>query len=245
MPPEIIPAEKATIIGGPEATVGTAGAAATAAAAEAAGGERKPIFEGIGGKFDTPEELSEYTKNLEAQLITEKARPKTSTTNQAIPTAAQPSKDPEEAFYEGVENELFTSPKETIKKIVDHTRNQVRAENQREAQTKSFWDGFYSENPDLRPLESVVKSIVAEKNSEIAPLKLSDAKAFIAKEARKVISAVRAQAGIQETELPEGGATVLSSSAGGSGIRPAATGERQVSFIDQVREMKARRSGAK
>lgn len=199
--------------------------------------EGKSVYSGIGGEFKTVEELATYTKGVEDRLVQATARAS------LAPAAIQaPAPVVTKSIEEEIEEELFQDPKAALAKFKSHIITEVAKAGQLSESKKKFWEEFYSENQDLKPLERLVQSIVTEKNSEIIPLKLSDAKAFIAKEARKMVSMVKETVVTKETELPQGGGAHLpASGSGGAGPKAGAGGDgKVVSFVDQIRQFRNR-----
>lgn len=201
-----------------------------------------PLYTGMFGEAKTPEELVALARNMETRMVAMAAQtvaaPPVSTT---APPVAQP--DPLEQALEGIEEKLYTDAKGAVKTITEVVRKQIRQEdaevNQRKAAKQQWWEEFYAANPDLKPLQDVVQSVVAA-NPSFNSLPLPEAKKQIAVKAREFIARIRGDEGT-ETTVPSGGGAVIPSSQGG-GQKNSQKTSAPVSFVEQVKKMQLARS---
>lgn len=206
-------------------------------AAPPAAAPPKPVYEGAGGVFQTPEELANYTRSLEVKLVQQAMVPPPPASTIPVPPPTTKS------VLQQVSEEIFVNTDVALEKLVTHVREEVRSENRSVDNRKKFWETFYSENTDLRGVEFIVDLVEREHASLLAPLSLTEAKKLIATKSRERVHQVKRAAGITETEMPSGSGTVVGSSGSGA-PPPKATGATQaISFSDQVKQMQRRRRG--
>lgn len=190
------------------------------------------LYKGALGEANTPEELVEYTKKLESSLLEAQIKGREFISQYQAPQAQPPAVE-----EEPLDELLYKDPKKAVEVITDRITSKIEAKaNARDNESK-FWTEFYAENPDLKGATRLVNAVKTEKWNELKPLALSEAKKFLAKEARSFLSEVRKQSGTSETELRSGAAVAFGSS---SSSAPAAAVETStpISFNEQVKRMK-------
>lgn len=191
-------------------------------------------YQGIGVKLKSPEELIEYTKNLEKKLVEgtvgNAVRQDLSTPS---PVTA-PTHQTERTYVDEAEEVLFTDPQKALNILRQGVKKEISDQLSHKDREKKFWDEFYEENPDLKAMDRTVKLVMNEKLEQVKPLPVSSAKKFLAEETRKFVAQVRSAAGAKKEELPEGGAVVV-----GAGNRHSPVGGKSTpapkNFVEQMK----------
>jgi hypothetical protein len=176
---------------------------------------KKPLYEGFSGAINSADELATYTKSLEAKLVEANLASKQNvgqTTiggmnadrTQAIPKGTDSKDDP--AFL------IYHDPKRALDIHEQRILEKIEKQKQAEANERKFWDDTYLENPDLRSIDPIVKSIMTSKWNELAPLSIPEARKILVKESRKMVDLVRSQLGVKSTELSSQGGVNLGAS---------------------------------
>lgn len=195
----------------------------------------EPIHKGMIGDIKTQSELVDYTKALEAKLVEVNLANQT----KASMPGNQPMTPPPSAKDEldEIEDMIFTNPKEALKKHADYILNKVEDKRSALERRTQFWDTFYTENPDLKGLERVVKSVEKEKVDELRPLSVSEARKKLAEESRKMVNLVKDRVGVKREELPAGGATIIGSGGHSPSTKQPAGGGQVLNFTEQLKNM--------
>jgi hypothetical protein len=222
--------------GGPTDTPIQAPVTETAAAAPAE--EKKPVYQGFGGKtIESSEELADYTAQLERQNL-EYRLEKEKKPEPTVPVrqfqASAPSQEQTETSPEDL---LFSDPGKALKLVKEQAKQEIRAEENAKAQERKFWDDFYKDAPDLQRAEVVVKSVMNENWGEISTLPISQARKILAEKSRMIVKGIKGD-NATVTELPSAPANTFGASGGKVPPRPAP--QRTGTFIDQVRKLQRR-----
>lgn len=198
--------------------------------------EKKVLFEGVGGKFHTPEELIEYTKTVEAKLAEKTAAaPKVEpTASHLAPTVRVPV---EKTKLEQIGELIFQDPEKALQLHEEVILEKIDERDANKAKERQWWDEFYDENPDLKALERVVKSVVRDNWEEVSRLDLRAAKVRVAQESRKVVDLVKSQLGVKTTELDSRPATQFGATVGSRQPLPPETPKR-LSFTEQIQKIR-------
>lgn len=185
-----------------------------------------PIYLG-GKKFNSVEELAQYTSNLE------KERYATQVVNHvAAPVTGQAEKPLSELIFEDPERALAIHERKVIEKL--------KAEETQKANEQRFWNDFYKENKDLSDDTEMVQFVMNKHWGEISQMHPEQASKKIAEYTRKTILRYKGDVGIR-TEMPTGQAK-----AGPSGTRSApAVTESRPAPVDFVSQLKKIQSGRK
>lgn len=192
----------------------------------------EPLYKGVKGEITDPKELAEYTRELEKTTIALAARQETS---------AEPANPPpvKKSWEEEVKENWYTDPDKAVATLRQGILGEITSANNQKAQADELWKQFYSENPDLKKYDRAVRSVMTEKRGEFAKLDVKTFKAKLAKDSREYIASIRGEEEVV-TELPAGGATIVSSGnkrpAGGGGKPPAPK-----TFVQQVNDVRARK----
>lgn len=189
-----------------------------------------------GKEFNTPEELNAYTAGLEEELV-RKAFQNTNTQAPA-PQVQKPA-----TWEEEVAESMFTDPVGTLRKVKEKVTEEIRNEDVKKDAARSFWDHFYKENPDLQNTQKIVALVSKE---------LSQDPAFGRLPAAQVSKRLADEVRMAIKDIPKGGETetVINGKPAPmfSGSNPvqktASAPAKPKTFVDQVREMKAKRKAA-
>ena len=228
---EVKPTEKEVMTGGPHENQAPQGTEPEKKTGET-------VFEVAGGRFKTPEELAEYTRALEgkhAQVLSTTQARQEMPSNQPNPTNQG---NQTQSWVDEVEEEISVNPKSAIAKLRQGIQSDIDNASAKARNEQKFWEEFYDENQDLKNLKPIVQSVISQKRDELSPLKVGDAKKFIANETRKMVNLVKEQSGIKREEMPEGGAAFVNG--GGKAPAPKGTAQPIPNFVDQVRQWQKR-----
>lgn len=148
--------------------------------------EQAPIYLG-GKKFNSVEELAEYTQQLEASKYSQPI--------QQYQPQPQQEKPLSELIFEDPEKALQIHEKRVIQKL--------KAEEEQKTKELHFWESFYRENKDLADHQDIVQFSMNKNWDELSRLHPDQAQKKIADYTRKTILKFR---GSSETtrELPVG-----------------------------------------
>lgn len=180
-------------------------------------------YELNGKTFGSASEMSQYVADLEKKVLTQPT-----TVQQPIYQTTKPSVE----LIDGkpIDEMLFENPS----KVLNHFRQQVREEVNQLATTennrKTFWEGFYKENPDLNGKQDLVDAFVAKNWSQWQNLKVEEFSKAVSGQTR---SALKKMGLDKAVEVPNNNAAALSGS--GNGAPAQAQGERKdTTFIDEL-----------
>lgn len=238
------PGSKEVIMDGPQGTSLNAGAPPPAPAATEA--PAAPLYKGIAGEANSPEELVAITKKLEQKLVEKEISKPSAQTVESFQEKPVPRVDANavKSVKEQYADMVYTDPEKAFDLVLNAAVQTIEDRSATREGEKKWWDEFYTENPDLKGAERVVRSVVGEKHGEIGKLSLTDAKKFLATESRKFIGAIKSQFGVTETELPSGQANAFGASNGPSGAPKVETAQQPLSFVDQVKAQREKRKRA-
>ena len=184
--------------------------------------EQSPIYLG-GKKFNSVEELAEYTQQLEASKYTQPV--------QQVQQTAGAEKPLSELLFEDPEKALQVHEQRVIQKL--------KAEEAQRNNERKFWDTFYSDNKDLSEHQDIVQFAMNKHWDELARLHPDQAQKKIADYTRKTILKFK---GGQETtkELPSG---VAKAGPSNTQSAPTVTESRAaaVDFVSQLRKIQNKR----
>jgi hypothetical protein len=182
--------------------------------------EQAPIYLG-GKKFNSVEELAEYTQQLEATKYT-------------APVQQQPV-----ATEKPLSELLFEDPEKALQVHEQRVIQKLKAQEDQKNRETHFWNTFYSENKDLSDHQDVVNFAMNKHWDELSRLHPEQAQKKIADYTRKTILKFK---GGQETtkELPSGAAKAGPSNTQSA---PAVTESRPaaVDFVSQLRKIQSKR----
>jgi hypothetical protein len=183
--------------------------------------QQAPIYLG-GKKFNSVEELADYTAKLEATKY-QQAQPMAAPVSQASNT----DKPLSELIFEDPEKALQIHEQRVIQKL--------KAEETARKNEQAFWTDFYNKNKDLESENDLVQFVVQKHMSELAHLHPDQAAEKIADYSRKTVVRFR---GAQETTkpLPSGAARTGPASTQSA---PAITENRPapVDFVSQLKKI--------
>lgn len=182
--------------------------------------EQAPIYLG-GKKFNSVEELAEYTQQLEAS-------------KQQVP-AYQPQPAAEKPLSEL----LFEDPEKALQLHEQRVIQKLKAQEEQKTREAQFWDSFYRENKDLADQQDVVTFAMNKHWDELAKLHPDQAQKKVAEYARKTILRFKGETGTTK-ELPSG---VAKAGPSNTQSAPTVTESRPapVDFISQVRKIQGKR----
>jgi hypothetical protein len=200
----------------------------------------KPIYKTFGREFHTAEDLAEYTKEMERQVVEsrlaaerlQKPGQNTNTLN------TQQVQVPPKIEGPAVDELLFTDPKKAVSMLRQQARDDVMRELGAKEQEQIFWKGFYERNPDLQNADRIVKSIVKEKWAEIANLPLAESEKILAGETRALVEKIRTPSGTRKELTPTSASSLPASGASAPPIA-VAQGEPE-SFVAQIKKFQRR-----
>lgn len=206
--------------------------------------EEKPVEE----KKETPTEISyagkKFKNNEEVEryiaLLEERALKKGEEANKVDPysMAAKLAGDfGKEEIDEEMTRLMYDNPKEFISKLQDKLYEKVQKRESVKENQQTFWNDFYSKNPELKNKERAVQLIMKEKWEEVKGLNTNDAAKFLATETRNFIKETTGHDVKIETESK--GDPIL---AGASGVRngsaPRKEESKPTSFFEEIKKMR-------
>lgn len=197
-----------------------------AAPKEEAQPQQAPIYLG-GKKFNSVEELADYTAKLEATKYQQQVAPV------AAPVSHQGADKP-------LSELIFEDPERALKIHEERVIQKLKAEEQARKTEQDFWAGFYKKNKDLESESDLVQFVVQKHMPELAHLHHEQAAEKIAEYSRKTILRFKGQ---QETNkaLPAGAARTGPASTQSA---PTITESRPapVDFVSQLKKIQKGRN---
>jgi hypothetical protein len=203
--------------------------------------KKEPLYKGFSGEINTPQELVDYAKTLEARLVEANLRQPPSVNqptfggSETQPASTPTIKEEDPALL------IYTDPKKAMDLHERKILEKIEQKKNQEAAQKKFFEDLYEESPDLRSVEPIVKSTLAAKWNEIAPMSFPDARKFLAKESRKMVDLVKSQHGVKTTELESRPAVNLGASGQPAPRIPVSKEEAPKSLIDDLKDLRAKR----
>ena len=173
----------------------------------------KVIFKGLTKEFKTQEELTDYTKDLEARLIASEAEKQQKIDDEKRVTVGEQTGEPEQksVVTDEMADEIFENPKKVLTDLETKITQRTEKAKQQKDGENAFWETFYAENKDLQDKKRVVDLVLKEKQATIAPMSLDKGKEFLANEARNLIKDFGGSNGTTE-KLGGGAPTTLGTS---------------------------------
>lgn len=199
---------------------------------------QEPLHRGFLGDIKTPEEMRAYVKNLEDTVVRQAAGAG------VAPTITPAAPIPGPTLDEQIDAVWFSDPAKARELMKQKDKIERDAEASAVRTREVFYQRFYQKNPDLKRVERIVQSIVEQKGQQIALLRTeAEVADFISREAREQVDYFKRAIPGNETRLESKPAVTL----GASGETPAAPPivvQKNLTFIDQIRQGQ-RRSGGK
>lgn len=198
---------------------------------------KEPIYRGLTGELRTPEELAEYTKNLETKLIEsqmqkdnqdKKTENDTTLSNLDTKTPVNLDMTPEET------DKIYEDPQGFVKDLTNKIMSNIEENNQKSQRKAQFWSEFYEKNPDLQNHREAVELITQGQLASIANVPLSEARDIIANKSRAFIDKTRKAATGQRETMENSSTTTFSSS--GTGEKATKQQPVRKSFAEQMKE---------
>lgn len=211
-----------------EPVIPPAAAPAVAAPAAPAAPQNQQII--VNGRvFNSAAELAHYTAEVERKVLA----PAGQTTEKYL-IDGKPAREV-----------MFENPERYNEWILEQST--LRATEAQAAVTasqrneQSWWNDFWTKNPDLKQFEYIVQSKFRDTLPELRKVSPGDAMSQLAKDSRNVVDTIKQSAGIKTTELASGGATALgpTGTVAPRGIKPE---PKPVSFVDQVKNARKKRA---
>lgn len=241
MPPTTPQTDEQVMTGGPDLTDGAPADSTTPPSQTAAGGGEPtqtntttppagspaaptPIFIG-GRRFNSPEELAEYTSQLEM------SRAQNAPQAPIVPPA-EDEKQIADLFYE--------DPAAAIKIMEERAEARVMQKLDSRDARRSALQSFYDKNPDLKGLEDVVELTRVRIQDKLNRIPLEQAMKELADATRGRLSDIRGRPR-DGKEVPPGPARMASSS-NGPGAMGAPAPVVSKSFVQQMAELRKKRS---
>lgn len=202
------------------------------------------VYEGLTKKIESAEELSNYTKDLEARLAAYKLEKEKQEEAQREQTMAyQFQAAPERETTPEQAEKIFQDPAGFIKGLKAEIREELDVRDQKQKARESFWDSFYQEHPELKNKDKVVKLIMNDKWAEVGNAPLHKAKEILARESIKFISELTGTTPRKES-LPAGGAVTFSSTMG-SAPQLQTDNAGPMTFVDELNALREQRKSAR
>jgi len=155
---------------------------------------------------------------------------------------AQPAAQPTTQTDVNPAGIIFEDPEAALRLHGEQIEKRIEEKYNKAEATKNTWNKFYTENKDLQGMEDFVELAKAKKWNNIKDLPIQESLAILAKDARAMIAKVRSGSGPGERLNPNGATTANPSRA------PAPTATTQVtaqkSFVDEIKEMRAKKKKA-
>ena len=79
-----------------------------------------------------------------------------------------------------IDDLIWTDPKEYRRRIAEDIKTELRQEYDKDQSEKSFWDGFYSENPELKEDDAIVQAVLNKNMPSLGDLPVAEAKKRLA-----------------------------------------------------------------
>lgn len=188
--------------------------------------KQAPIYLG-GKKFNSVEELADYTAKLEATKYQQQV-------------VQAPVAMPQTNVDKPLSELIFEDPEKALQIHEQRVIQKLKAEESARKNEQAFWNDFYSKNKDLNQEDDLVQFVVQKHMGELAHLHPDQAAEKIAEYSRKAIVRFRGQ---QESTkaLPSGSARV-----GPTGTQSAPTvTESRPAPVDFVSQLKKIQKGRK
>lgn len=208
-------------------------------AAPAAGEPVKPLHKGFSGDVLTADDLVRYTQNLEAVLLQRQQ----STTPAS--GAFQPHAPNAPAKGESFEELVYSDPVKAKEVLLNEFEERSRRKDAQKSREDSFWGDFYSKNPDLKEMGTVVQSVFKRDRADFSDVRRFSSDTLVAdhlaKEARSIIGLVKEKTGVRETQVNSSPAMTFGGSTGAPGGTGAPAPQKPISFTEQLLRMKNKR----
>jgi hypothetical protein len=198
----------------------------------------EPLYRSGDLEIKDPKQLAEYARSLETKLVTNELQ---NGARQGMPSLTPVTPEPPPAkrhWKEEAQDVFYTDPARAIDILQQGILGDLDEAEKKKETKANFWKEFYDENPDLKELGTVVNSVMLTKSGEINPMKVGDAKKFLAAESRKIVAKIRGAEETRET-LPAGQTVTVTGGPGFTRGAPAPAAPRN--FVDQVSSMQDRR----
>jgi hypothetical protein len=183
-----------------------------------------PIYVG-GRKFNSSEELAEYTSELHDKIKPAIVEPE-------IP--ADPDKE--------LSNLMFEDPALYTKIIQDRAEQRINQRLEVKSQQKEAWAEFYSSNSDLKDFKDIVQLEASKMTKQLDKLPLDQAMKELAKATRGRLAAIKG--------VPSGGVAlppgkVLSTGTSGGKGATITESYQPKNFVEQMNALRASRAKSK
>lgn len=135
--------------------------------------EKQPV-----GKFYAEEELAEVEVGGQVFKVPAEAARVWQTERAARfrerePAPVQPAPPTQGQEVEDFSTRLFTDPENAIKEVVERAKKELRDEYQANESTKTFWDTFFDENPELKKSRDVCEFVAGRDVREVESMGLT------------------------------------------------------------------------
>ena len=157
------------------------------------GGRTFTVLKGQGAELESSYE----------ELISSRQEPSPVPAPTPTPT---PQVEPQED--DDFESQFFENPQQFLSKfrtdIKEEVRKELTAEYQQENARNEFWNNFYSENPDIRDEQTIVRAVMEENFDTLGGMKGKAARDELAKMTkRKILDLSTKLSGGKRSALPE------------------------------------------
>ena len=191
--------------------------------------QAQPIYLG-GKKFNSIDELAEYTSQLEQ----EKVRMQYSGATYAAPQAqaTHPAEKP-------ISELIFEDPEKALELHEQRVIQKLRAQEQAKQNETQLWTKFYTDNQDLSDDKEMVEFVLNKNWESLKALHPDQATSKLAELTRKTLSKYRSGSE-KKQELPSGSAKVGPTATQSAPViqeKPAAP----VDFVTQLKKIQKRR----
>lgn len=187
-------------------------------------------------EFETQEEAIKYAEQLESERLVAEAY------NQGIrdhinATQAPAQVPPQEE--DKFEEEFYSNPKETLKKIEDRATQRALSLVQAESRREGLWNKFFSKYPDLEGHRWLCETTLERRKDIILNIKDEErAMKVLATETRKIFQDYNERTKPATELKKQGGQAVSAGSGTAPGVTPAKKESRPLTLSEQLRSLK-------
>jgi hypothetical protein len=198
------------------------------------------IYKGLTGEFKSVNDLTDYTRRLEAQLAAERLDKERKEVEKNSPIGGLYKGQEKEISKEEAER-MFQDPVGFANKLTQNMRQELDLRDRRKGELDKFWNDFYEENPSLKPHKNVVDLTMKDKWAELEQAPLNRAKEILARETTRLITSIRGQEGRKETLPPANESITLESSKGQGPLGMAPETNSETTFLDELKNLRDKR----
>ena len=153
-----------------------------------------PLYRGLTKNIMTQEELLDYTRQLERDVVEKDAKLAVGTGLQSKTENDSETKTKTKTDVSDLQTRLLIDPESVLDEVkkdaIKTMKDEAKAQADAEAKSKAFWDSFYAENPDIQNNNELVQFVLFQNKEELDRLPLNQSKAELARLTRSYINKV-------------------------------------------------------